>query len=312
MCPTAWSTKGVSQVILHMLLSGFFNTCSFCFCHPARHSDINLWLADSQAQVSAYSSQHIRTLGFPERIRPFSKLHDEDLSQVFFFCGCWSLVEGEFFFFFEHSFNCISGQNIASTDVLIRGQELKLLGIHTLFQFVFLSLTKWVPARGSTWVPDTLIHKTFYRNIRQLLDNLTGIEKWHNFVCAGVVSSPACLPFNTHSPFLVGLHNSWTWASMGPRFHLEPTVHCYSWTLQGKVKPCKRGLRSKEFKEGNVYEVSVLWYLTDWLQVHIRVQNQCIVCMMLWAVALTFYYPQNLITITSCLMYNSIIRYFKV
>lgn len=83
--PQREAQKGVSQVILHMLLSGFFNTCSFCFCHPARHGDINLWLADSPAQVSAYSSEHIRTLGFPERIRPFCKLYDKDLSQAFFF-----------------------------------------------------------------------------------------------------------------------------------------------------------------------------------------------------------------------------------
>lgn len=61
----------MSQVILHMLLSGFFNTCSFCFCHPALHGDINLWLADSQAQVSAYSCKHIRTLDFPQRIPLF-------------------------------------------------------------------------------------------------------------------------------------------------------------------------------------------------------------------------------------------------
>lgn len=52
--PHSVEHKGVSQVILHMLLSGFFNTCSFCFCQPALHGDIKLWLADSQAQVSAY------------------------------------------------------------------------------------------------------------------------------------------------------------------------------------------------------------------------------------------------------------------
>lgn len=83
MCPTAWSTKGVSQVILHMLLSGFFNTCSFCFCQPALHGDINLWLADSQAQVSAYSCGHIRTLDFPERIRLFFQALKQTFVTVF-------------------------------------------------------------------------------------------------------------------------------------------------------------------------------------------------------------------------------------
>lgn len=92
--PTAWSTKGVSQVILHMLLSGFFNTCSFCFCHPALHGDINLWLADSQAQVSAYSCEHIRTLDFPERIRLFFPSFKTNVCHGFFCCR-QSLVEGQ-------------------------------------------------------------------------------------------------------------------------------------------------------------------------------------------------------------------------
>lgn len=125
-------------------------------------------------------------------------------------------------------------------------------------------------------------------------------EKWH------FVSSPACLPFNTRGLFLVNLHNSRTWASMGPRFHLEPTVQCYSWTLKEKVKPRKRALRSTEFKEGNVYEISML--AVGCSQVHIEPQNLTTVCAMLWVAAA----QQNIIiTITSGLMYNSISCSFK-
>lgn len=54
MCPTAWSTKGTTQVILHMLLSCFFNTCTLCLCHPVLLSDINLWHTDNQVRVSIY------------------------------------------------------------------------------------------------------------------------------------------------------------------------------------------------------------------------------------------------------------------
>lgn len=54
MCPRASSTKGAAQVILHMLLSCFFNTCTLCLCHPTLLSDINLWHTDKLVRVSFY------------------------------------------------------------------------------------------------------------------------------------------------------------------------------------------------------------------------------------------------------------------
>lgn len=75
----------------------------------------------------------------------------------------------------------------------------------------------------------------------------------HTLCVPGDVSSPACLPFNPHSLFLVDLHNSWTWACMGPQFYLEPTVPSYKWTRVREVKPHQRSLRSTELKEGNVF-----------------------------------------------------------
>lgn len=107
MCPTAWITKAVSQVILHMLLSGFFNTCSFCFCHPALHGDINLRLADSQAQVSAYSSEHIRTLDFPKGICLFFSCQALGQTFVTFFFLLWLK---HLFFSSLNSFNCLNEQ----------------------------------------------------------------------------------------------------------------------------------------------------------------------------------------------------------
>lgn len=110
----------------------------------------------------------------------------------------------------------------------------------------------------------------FYRNFRQPHWGMTHF-----------VSSPVCLPFNTRGLFLVNSHNSRTRASMGSRLHLEPTVQCYSWTLKGKVKPRKRGLRGTEFKQGNVHEVSVLWNLTGCSQVHIQEINPSPACAVL-------------------------------
>lgn len=183
-------------------------------------------------------------------------------------------------------------KTVASADVLIRGQGLKLnlcseshhshsssapkpiVGVGIFNQTLPKDCLRWFQTRP--YPKDT---HWFYRNFRQPHWEMT------HFVCAGAVSSPACLPFNTRGLFLVNLHNSRTWASMGPRFHPEPTVQCYSWTLKGKVKPRKRGLRSTEFKEGNVHEVNVLWNLTGCSQVHIGVQNLSTVCAMLWAAA---------------------------
>ena len=118
MCPTAWNTKAVSAVVLHMLLSGFFNTCSFCFCHPALHGNINLWLADSQSQVSPYSREHIRTLDFPERIHLFFFFQaSRSLSWFFSLSSCPSL-------------NIVlivsANKTVASADVLIGGQDVQL------------------------------------------------------------------------------------------------------------------------------------------------------------------------------------------
>lgn len=81
----------------------------------------------------------------------------------------------------------------------------------------------------------------------------------HTLCVPGDVSSPACLPFNPHSLFLVNLHNSWTWACMGPQFYLEPTVPSYKWTQDRKVKPHQPGLGSGEFKEGNVLMCACVW-----------------------------------------------------
>lgn len=106
MCPTAWSTKGVSQVILHMLLSGFFNTCSFCFCHPALHGDINLWLADSQAQVSAYKLWTHQNSWLSRKNPSFFFSFKTNICQVFFFFLLPS-VEGQNHYRYFSSFSIV-------------------------------------------------------------------------------------------------------------------------------------------------------------------------------------------------------------
>lgn len=313
MCPTARSTKGVSQVILHMLLSGFFNTCSFCFCHPALHGDINLWLADSQAQVSAYSCKHIRTLDFPERICLFFSSFKTNVCH-----GRWSRARHTMVFFPSLNIVLIVWMNktVASADVLIRGQDLKVNlcseshrspfpPLHPNQSLTSALLTKlYQKTVCGTYRPVDVIK--IRADFTETSDSR--IEKWHT-LC---VSWPACLPFNPRGLFLVNLHNSRTWASMGPPFHPEPKVQCYSWTLKGKVKPRKRGLRSRVQGRKSIWSQRVVKSHRLLAGSHRGAKSEYCACDALGSSS-SIYYRQNIIIpITSCLMYNSISSLFKV
>lgn len=137
MCPTARNTKGTTQVILHMLLSCFFNTCTLCLCHPVLLSDINLWHTDNQVWVSIYRAtvniQEVFLTFYKESI--FHRFWLVKFIMVFtagnrkchelFCCNQWRrplvdrkmlpnsrgfLASGVTFFFSEFSFNCTNGQ----------------------------------------------------------------------------------------------------------------------------------------------------------------------------------------------------------
>lgn len=66
--------KGVTQVILHMLLSCFFNTCTLYLCHLMLLSDINLWHFDNLLWVLDYrATVSIQDVLLTFNVEPISK-----------------------------------------------------------------------------------------------------------------------------------------------------------------------------------------------------------------------------------------------
>lgn len=110
----------------------WFYTCSclafstlvvsvFVTQHDTVTSTFGSLTARPRFQLTAANTSEL--LAFLKESIPFPSFMVKIYHRFFFFL--WPLVTGRggVFFFFEHSFNCIRGQNIVATDVLIRGQE---------------------------------------------------------------------------------------------------------------------------------------------------------------------------------------------
>lgn len=206
--------------------------------------------------------------------------------------------------------------------MLIRVQDLKLnLCWASSFSFSSSALTSIVDfsifnktlAESSRHVDLLKMRLICLRLILQETSD-SRIEKWHTLcvpgpchhlrVCHSIHAAFSLLIYTIAEP-----EQAW-----GPPFHPEPTVHCYSWTLKGEVTPRKRGLRSTEFKEGKcvwsrcVCEISPpASRFTSGRQIW----AVCVrVCAMFWVAAASTI--NTIITITSCLMYNSVSSLFKV
>lgn len=227
------------------------------------------------------SCEHIRTLDFPERIRLFFSALRRLSSFFFFFCCRRLLVEGQ-----KHSFSIVlivtMNRTEGSANVLIRVQDLKLnLCWASSFSFSSSALTSIVDfnifhqtlAKSSGHVDLLKIRADFTRNFRQPHWKMT------HSVCAGAVSSPACLPFNTRGLFLVNLHNSRTWASMGAA--VSPGANSALLQLNSERRGDTTQTRSQEHRvQGRQMCVKsvCLWNLTACSQVHIGASNLSSVC----------------------------------